>query len=68
MSELTVNGTMRAYEPQTVEELIAALGMDPLRRGIAVAVNEAVLPRAAWAKTRVSPGDVIEVVQPLAGG
>jgi sulfur carrier protein len=68
METLTVNGKPRAYAPQSVAELIAATGIDPSRRGVAVAVNESVLPRAAWVNTKVSPGDKIEIVQPLAGG
>lgn len=68
MSGLTVNGKKRPYAPQTVEELIASLGLDPERRGIAVALNQSVLPRTAWAKTQISPDDRIEIVQPLAGG
>lgn len=68
MSELVVNGRKRAYAAQTVEQLIASLGLDPERRGIAVAVNAHVLPRARWAETRLSPGDRVDVVQPLAGG
>lgn len=68
METLIVNGKPRAYAPQSVAELIAATGIDPARRGVAVAVNAQVLPRAAWAQTNVSPGDRIEIVQPLAGG
>jgi len=68
MSTLTVNGKTRPYAPQTVEELVASLGLDPARRGVAVALNRSVLPRAAWANTKVSPDDAVEIVQPLAGG
>jgi len=68
METLTVNGEPRDYAPQTVAELVAALGIDPARRGLAVAVNAKMVPRAAWGETRVSPGDRIEVVKPLAGG
>ena len=68
MSTLTVNGKKRDYAPQTIEELVASLGLDPERRGIAVALNRSVLPRAAWAKTKISPDDAVEIVQPLAGG
>jgi sulfur carrier protein len=68
MATLTVNGQPRDYAPQTVAELVAAIGIDPARRGVAVAVNARVLPRVAWSRTKVSPGDKIEIVQPLAGG
>ena len=65
---LTVNGKTRAFAGETIEELVATLGADPMRRGIAVAVNAEVVPRAAWARTKTNPGDRIEVVRPLAGG
>lgn len=65
---VTVNGESRPHRDQTVEELIAACGIDPARRGIAVAVNARVVPRGAWRTARVAPGDKVEIVQPLAGG
>ena len=65
---LTVNGNLCRYTGQSIEELIASVDIDPSRRGIAVAVNEAVIPRAIWNETKISPGDRIEIVRPLAGG
>ena len=65
---LTVNGKLCRYTGQSIDELIAMLDIDPKRRGIAVAVNETVVPRAAWTETVISPGDRIEIVRPLAGG
>ncbi len=65
---VTVNGKPRPHRDQTVEELIAGQDIDPARRGIAVAVNARVVPRAEWRTTRVAPGDTVEIVQPLAGG
>ena len=65
---LTVNGKLCRYAGQSIDELIAMLDIDPKRRGIAVAVNETVVPRAAWTETQISPGDRIEIVRPLAGG
>jgi sulfur carrier protein len=63
-----VNGTPRASDEATLETLVAELGIDPGRRGLAVARNGRVVPRASWAEVRVAPGDRIEIVQPLAGG
>jgi len=37
-------------------------------RGIAVAVNGAVVPRRAWDSTTLRPGDQVEVVKLFAGG
>ena len=68
MATLFINGEPHAYMPQSVAELLAGLGLDTNKRGIAVALNSQVLPRAAWAQTKVMPGDKIEIVRPLAGG
>lgn len=64
----TLNGKLRPLAGETVEDAVAALGIDPERRGVAVAVNAQVLPRAAWRERRIGAGDRIEVVRPLAGG
>lgn len=37
-------------------------------RGVAVAVNGAVVPRSAWPVTRLSPGDRVEVLVASQGG
>jgi sulfur carrier protein len=69
MTELVfVNGKPRAGGEATLSDLVAELGIDPERRGLAVARNGRVVPRASWADTLVAPGDRIEIVQPLAGG
>ncbi|WP_322799039.1 sulfur carrier protein ThiS [Thermoflexus sp.] len=65
---LIVNGQPRPYQPQTIRELLATLGLDPERPGIAVAVNAAVIPRPEWGDVRLQPGDRVEIVQAVAGG
>jgi sulfur carrier protein len=35
---------------------------------VAVARNGDVVPRSSWARTRLFPGDVLEVLAPTAGG
>lgn len=52
----------------TLAAVLAAAGADPARPGIAVAVNDRVVPRAAWATTVLAPGDRVEVLQAVAGG
>ena len=37
-------------------------------RGVAVAVNGAVVPRQAWRDTRLAPGDDVEIVRARQGG
>lgn len=57
-----------AAEGATVADLVAAAGIEPDRRGIAVALNGEVVPRSAWAATPVVEGARIEVLQAVAGG
>jgi len=68
-----VNGTPRRLEaPLPVDALVAdlvpAFAADRTARGIAVAVNDAVVPRSAWASTAVLPGDRVEIVGAVQGG
>lgn len=37
-------------------------------RGVAVAIDDAVLPRSAWEATQIAPGDRVEVVTAVQGG
>ncbi len=65
---ITVNGEPQRFAGRTVRALVAEAGIAPERRGIAVAVNDAVVPRAGWDRTVPRPGDVVENVRPLRGG
>ena len=49
-------------------KLLAALQITPETPGVAVAVNDRVVPRAQWAAWRLSPGDRVEVVRAVQGG
>jgi len=64
---LTVNGDRADVAAgTTVAGLVASLGRDA--RGVAVAVNEAVVPRGAWPRTALRPGDRVEVLRAAQGG
>jgi sulfur carrier protein len=64
-----VNGTPRALDPGTdVAALVATLAASPSARGVAVAVNGAVVPRARWAATALADGDRVEVLTAVQGG
>ena len=67
---LTVNGASIEV-PDTGEaallEVLAAAGMDDLR-GIAIALDEEVVPRSDWATCRLHEGQRIEVVRASQGG
>jgi sulfur carrier protein len=65
---IRVNGENRRLEVGTVIELLRAEGVDPERRGVAVALNGAVVRRGDWLAAALSPGDEVEIVKPFAGG
>ena len=65
---IRVNGEDRRLAVATVMELLRAEGVDPGRRGVAVALNGAVVGRKDWAEVALSPGDEVEIVKPFAGG
>ena len=67
MIALLVNGAATDVAPgSTVASLVAGLGSDP--RGVAVALNETVVPRHAWPRTSLRPGDRVEVLRAAQGG
>jgi sulfur carrier protein len=56
-----------AAEKQPLAELLASLGQAQAR-GLAVAVNDAVVPRAEWASHAVQPHDRILLIRATQGG
>jgi len=50
----------------TVEELVIGLGRG--RSGIAVALNDEVVPRGRWATTELHPNDRVEILTAAQGG
>jgi sulfur carrier protein len=67
-ARIRINGEEKALAAESLLELLAQAGIDPARRGTAIALNGAVVPRAAWPATRLSPGDDLEIVRPFHGG
>lgn len=65
---LRVNGSWTESSAATVVELLESLGIDPNRRGIAVAVNESVVLRSQWAATPLREGDRVEILRATQGG
>ncbi|MFC8733785.1 sulfur carrier protein ThiS [Luteimicrobium sp. NPDC057192] len=51
-----------------VARLVPAFAADRTARGIAVAVDDAVVPRSLWETTAVLPGARVEVVGAVQGG
>jgi sulfur carrier protein len=67
MITLLVNGSTADLEVgSTVATLVATFAPEP--RGVAVAVNEAVVPRGEWSDTRLRSGDRVEMLRAAQGG
>ncbi len=66
--ELWVNGERRSVASSSVRALLEALGLDPAGRGLAVARNDEIVPRAEWETTALAPDDRIEIVGAVQGG
>lgn len=64
---IRINGKDEPFAGGTVAALVVARGIEG-KRGVAVAVNGAVVPARRWAETTLSPDDEIEIVRPFGGG
>jgi sulfur carrier protein len=65
---IRVNGESEPLVAATIEVLLAEKALDTGQRGIAVALNGAVIPRAAWRGTTLKAGDDVEIVRARQGG
>ena len=65
---IRVNGEDEPFVAADIVTLLAGKDIDADQRGIAVAVNGTVVPRAAWSGTSLKPGDTIEIVRARQGG
>jgi sulfur carrier protein len=65
---IRVNGESEPLAVATLAALLAEKAVDTEQKGIAVAVNGAVVPRTSWPATRLKPGDSVEIVRARQGG
>ena len=65
---ICINGTIEPLAAATLAALLADKAVDTAQRGIAVALNGAVVPRAAWQSTPLKAGDHVEIVRARQGG
>jgi sulfur carrier protein len=64
---IRVNGRDERLAAATIAELLRVRGIEK-PRGVAVAVNGAVVPARRWSEVALAPGDVVEIVKPFGGG
>jgi sulfur carrier protein len=67
-TSIRVNGQDEPLAVTTLAALLDEKAVDTEQRGIAVALNGAIVPRAAWPQTPLRPGDSVEIVRALRGG
>ncbi|HEX3510404.1 MAG TPA: sulfur carrier protein ThiS [Solirubrobacteraceae bacterium] len=66
---ILLNGERSELRPgDTVAAVVAALGIESEMRGIAVAVDGEVVPRAAWETFALDPDARVEVLTAMQGG
>jgi sulfur carrier protein len=63
-----LNGEPRERAGATIAELLADLGVEDRARGVAVAVDGEVVPRAEWLERRVNEGERVEALSAMQGG
>ncbi len=67
MIEIELNGAPHPVPDQhSLEALIASL--DLAGKGVAVAVNRAVVPRPQWPQRQLQPHDRVDIVKAIGGG
>ncbi|APF37513.1 sulfur carrier protein ThiS [Chelatococcus daeguensis] len=68
LPRIRVNGADEPLAAATIAEFLSQRGIDPAGRGLAVALNGAVVPRAQWQDEHLNEGDRIEIVHARQGG
>jgi sulfur carrier protein len=67
--QLVVNATIADVDDTaTIADVVRGLAGVADPRGVAVALNGAVVPRADWTATRPADGDTIDVLTAVQGG
>ncbi len=68
LATIRLNGQDTPLTSASLTGLLAGMGLDEAARGVAVALNGAVVPRRRWPDTALAPGDVLDIVRPIQGG
>ncbi len=65
---IRLNGETRQLTAATVADLLHSLGIGREQRGVALALNGRLVPRAAWTTQGLAAGDDVEIVRATQGG
>jgi sulfur carrier protein len=63
---VTVNGEQKDIAATRIDALLGELEFEGTH--FAIAVNYDVVPRARWAETAITEGDMVEILTPRQGG
>ncbi|WP_035415261.1 sulfur carrier protein ThiS [Ferrimonas kyonanensis] len=66
MIKIEVNGESRAIAPMALSGLLTQLNQQ--QPGVAVAVNNRIVPRNSWSQTPLREGDSVDIFSVIAGG
>jgi sulfur carrier protein len=66
--EIVLNGARTKVAAGLPVDRLIAERVPGAPRGVAVAVNDEVVPRTQWATRRLKPGDTVEIVRATQGG
>jgi len=65
--KLTVNSELKDFSGKNISELVQRLNMISIN-GIALAVNEKVIPKSEWEKFQLNEDDKILIIKATQGG
>ena len=68
MNVLVNGGEASVEDDATVLDLLRSHSLVASEEGVAVVVNDAVVPRARWGETPLAPDDRVEILRAAAGG
>jgi len=67
--DLIINGEKKdSGDVRTLEALMKRLGYTAESKGLAVALNDTVIPKSRWKATSLNNGDTIEIIHAVQGG
>ena len=68
MIQITLNGINKSLkEDCLLNDMLQSFSVN-IEHGVAVCINDEVLPKSSWNNQRIKEGDVIEIVQASQGG
>ena len=65
---IVVNGIQVTCKEENLVHFLRTQGVTPVTLGIAVALNETVVPACCWHEHTLKEGDILEIVKPFQGG